>query len=439
MKPQYIFTLIFLFILTSCNYNKPSKFSTSSVVQLPFPTEQFVQEAVASIPDEVFGISTEGFTFHGDKVQDGEFPSEILQSCNLSSKEVHNLVEAAKGKFDFRDMKVGRPYTVLCDEETNKATHFFYEIDPENYVSFYIGDDSLNVELAEKEITKEWAESSGIIKSSLYETVISNKLSPKLVPELADIYAWSVDFFKIKEGDFFKVIHKNKYDNGEFIGISDIVAVQFNHHGQDYYAFLFDEKEEGFQNFYDEEAKSLQGAFLKAPLKFFRISSRYTKRRFHPVLKRNKPHLGTDYAAPKGTPIWSTANGTITKASYTRGNGNYVKVKHSDTYSTQYLHMSKIAKGIKPGVRVKQGQVIGYVGSTGLATGPHVCYRFWKDGKQVDPYKQKLPANETLDKKYHEVYLPYADSLKTLLMEMPMKGEETEEEVEKKNVDETLS
>lgn len=435
MKPSYIFLFFTLIFLTACNYNKPAQFSTSSVVPtMPIISSDEVELEAVAIPSEVFGVKTDGFTLHGDKVQKGEFPAEILQSCNLSGKEVHNLVEAAKGKFDFRDMQVDRPYSVLCDEETNKATYFFYETDPENYVAFYIGEDSLGVELKEKEIEKRWAESSGVIENSLYETIVSNDLSPKLVSELADVYAWSVDFFRIKKGDSFRIIHKNKYDQGEFIGVSDIVAVNFNHHGQDYYAFWLEDDGE-FGGYYDEKAESLQGAFLKAPLKFFRISSKYQKRRFHPVLKRNKPHLGTDYAAPTGTPIWSTANGTITKASYTRGNGNYVKVKHSETYSTQYLHMSKIAKGIKPGVRVKQGQVIGYVGSTGLATGPHVCYRFWKNGEQVDPYKEKLPSNKKLKEIYHETFFPYADSLRTLLDEMELMNKTKEPSIKEENTE----
>ncbi len=417
---KFIYKLFFLTLiifLTSCNYNKPSKFSTSSVIPIPDVDLQKKAVSFATIPKEIFGVKTDGYTLHGDKVQKGEFPAEILQSCNLSSLEVHNLVEAAKGKFDFRNMKVGRPYSVLCNKETNKAEYFFYEIDPENYAKFYIGNDTLNVEIKEKDIEKVWTESAGIIKNSLYETVLQNNLSPKLVQELADIYAWSVDFFKIKEGDSFKVLHKNKYDNGQYIGISDVVAVVFNHHGQNYYAFYLEDDGE-FGAFYDEKAESLEGAFLKAPLKFYRISSRYQMNRKHPVLGYTRAHLGTDYAAPKGTPILATANGVVTKRGYTRGNGNYVKIKHNETYSTQYLHMSKFKSDVKKGTRVKQGQVIGYVGSTGLATGPHVCYRFWKNGKQVDPYKQKLPSNKKLKEAYHETFFPYADSLKTILNKM---------------------
>ena len=190
--------------------------------------------------------------------------------------------------------------------------------------------------------------------------------------------------------------------DNESIGIKRIKAAYFEHFKKSYYAIQF--SQDGNNGFYDQENRGLRRQFLKAPVKFSRISSRFTKKRFRPVQKRNKPHLGTDYAAPKGTPIYSTANGLITHAKYSPYNGNYVKVKHNSVYTTQYLHMSKIKKGIRPGVRVKQGDVIGFVGSTGLATGPHVCYRFWKNGKQVDPYRQKLPKSEPIKKANIETY-----------------------------------
>ena len=184
------------------------------------------------------------------------------------------------------------------------------------------------------------------------------------------------------------------------------------HRGKDYFAYFFDED----GDYYDETGKSLRRAFLKAPLNYFRISSSYNLKRFHPVLKKVKPHLGTDYAAPKGTPIMTTADGVGTKASYSKGNGNYVKIKHNSVYSTQYLHMSKIAPGITPGVNVKQGQVIGFVGSTGLATGPHVCYRFWKNGKQVDPYKQDLPESDPISNNLMPSFKNTRDSLEKILL-----------------------
>jgi murein DD-endopeptidase MepM/ murein hydrolase activator NlpD len=228
---------------------------------------------------------------------------------------------------------------------------------------------------------------------------------------LVNIYAWSIDFFRIQKGDAFSVIYEEEYvDDTTYVGLKRVLGANLIHSGNDYYSFQY-ENELGFDDYYDEEGRSLRKTFLRAPLNFTRISSRYSGRRFHPVQKRWKAHLGTDYAAPTGTPIMTTADGEISAASYTSGNGNYVKVRHNSTYSTQYLHMSKIKPGIKPGVRVKQGDVIGYVGSTGLATGPHVCYRFWVNGKQVDPYKQKLPEAKSLDSTRLAAFKEYSEKL----------------------------
>jgi murein DD-endopeptidase MepM/ murein hydrolase activator NlpD len=233
---------------------------------------------------------------------------------------------------------------------------------------------------------------SGVINSSLYESLEKESADPRLTMKLADVYAWTIDFYDIKKGDWYKVEYEEKYVNGKAIETGNISSAVFHHDGETFYAFYFqpDSAKEG--HYYDEHARSLRKAFLKAPLKFIRITSHYTLRRFHPVQKRWKAHLGTDYGAPTGTPIMTTGDGVVIASTFSRFNGNYVKVRHNATYTTQYLHKSKRADRV--GQHVKQGQVIGYVGSTGLATGPHVCYRFWKNGKQVDPLKQHFPAAE---------------------------------------------
>ena len=228
-----------------------------------------------------------------------------------------------------------------------------------------------------------------------------------LANRLADTYQWTIDFFRIDKGDRFKVIFKDRFINDTiYAGIESIDAAIFEHRGKPYYAFEFlvDESTDRTE-YFDENAKTLRRFFLKAPVDYKRISSRYSPRRFHPVQKKWKAHKGTDYAAARGTPIWSTANGVVIKSGYTRGNGNYVKVKHTNKYTTQYLHMSK--RAVKVGQRVVQGEIIGYVGSTGLATGPHVCYRFWVNGKQVDPYKQKLPSAEPMPEDIKPSYFEF--------------------------------
>jgi murein DD-endopeptidase MepM/ murein hydrolase activator NlpD len=230
-------------------------------------------------------------------------------------------------------------------------------------------------------------------------------MSPTLAVRLSEIFAWTVDFYKIQQGDKFKVVYDEDFVNGESVGIGEISSAVFNSSGKDFYAFYYakDAAHEG--DYYDENGNSMKKEFLKAPVKFSRISSHYSLNRFHPVTKEWKAHLGTDYAAPFGTPIMATADGIVEDACFKIYNGNYVKIRHNGQYKTQYLHMSKIGKGIHPGVRVKQGEIIGYIGATGLATGPHVCYRFWKDGQQVDPLKQKLTFSDPMPAKYKADFL----------------------------------
>ncbi|MBN4051531.1 peptidoglycan DD-metalloendopeptidase family protein, partial [bacterium AH-315-M05] len=250
---------------------------------------------------------------------------------------------------------------------------------------------------------------SGVINSSLWQTMIDNDINLNISLEMSEIYAWAVDFYKIQKGDAFKVIYEEKFilsgdeGEGEPAGIGRIMGAYFKHFNETFYAIYFEQDSVG--DYFDENAKSLRKAFLKSPLKYSRITSRYSLRRFHPVQKRYKPHLGVDYAAPRGTPIRTTGDGVVSKAGYKGGNGNYVKVKHNSVYSTQYLHMTNIRKGIRRGARVKQGDIIGYVGSTGLATGPHVCYRFWKNGQQVNPLRVKIPPSKPVKSEYMEKYI----------------------------------
>ena len=258
--------------------------------------------------------------------------------------------------------------------------------------------DTVSVDLIHKNIVLKKKIVSGVIKNSLYMSLAEQNVDPGLVINLSEIYAWQIDFYRIMEGDKYKVIYEEKYVDDKPVGINKIIGAEFFHRKENYYAINY--KTNNKNEYYDEKGNSLQKTFLKAPIKFSRISSRFTYRRFHPVQKRYKAHLGTDYAAPRGTPIHAVGDGIIITAAYSKYNGRYIKVKHNGTYSTQYLHMYKIASGIRPGVKVKQGQIIGYVGHTGLARGNHVCFRFWKNGQQVNPLKQKIPASKPIVKKY---------------------------------------
>lgn len=368
-------------------------------------------------PTIEYGIVTDSFKVIKGLIKPGQVLGEILYLNHIDHREIDQIVKKSKGIFDVRRAKAGQPYTVLCKNDSNAiAQYFIYEESHINYVVFDLRDE-INVYRGEKEVEIRKRTASGEITSSLWNAIMDNNMSPALVMELSNIYAWTIDFFRIQKGDKFRVHYDERFVEGEFVGIGRIWAAKFTHQSEDFYAFYFKEEGENFGDYFDEESKTLRKAFLRAPLNFSRISSKYSKRRKHPVTGRVKPHLGTDYAAPKGTPILSTANGRIVEARYKRNNGNYVKIRHNNTYTTQYLHMSKIKSGIRPGVHVKQGDVIGYVGSTGLATGPHVCYRFWKNGVQVDPYKQKLPPSEPMKDESKAPFKLVKDSLIQYLAE----------------------
>ncbi|MAW21406.1 MAG: peptidase M23 [Flavobacteriales bacterium] len=376
-------------------------------------SEEVYQEAIE--PKYEYGILVDSFNVIKGKVQKGQTLGEILYANHIDHPQIAEVVEKSKRIFDVRRVNTGKDYTIICSKDSNeRACYFIYQEDPMNYVVMdFINE--IDVYRGKKEVITKVNVASGKINSSLWLTIEEQKLSPKIAAELSTIYAWTIDFFKIQKGDGFKVYYENKYIEGEYIGIGRILASEFNHNNQKFYAFYYKENE-NYGEYFDENGKTLRKAFLKAPVDYKRISSKYNRRRKHPVTGRWKGHFGTDYAADRGTPIWSTANGTIVAASYTKNNGNYVKVRHNGTYTTQYLHMSKIKPGIKKGVYVKQGDIIGYVGSTGLATGPHVCYRFWKNGRQVDPYKQKLPPGDPIKSENKEDYEEVKDSLIQILL-----------------------
>lgn len=406
IKVQYGLIVLFissLFLLSSCNQEKGNYTIT---------TEEGV-DSTEQIVNIQYGLPVDSFQVHKGVIQRNQFLADILLKYHVSYPEIDRLVKKAKDVFDVRYIRSGQSYAVFCAKDSlGKANCFIYEPNAEEYIVFDLRD-SVNVYKGVKPVEIRENVSFGTINSSLYMTLQEIGASPALAMELANIYAWTIDFYRIQKGDEFKVIYTEKYIDGKRIGIDSIQAAYFKHFDDDYYAFAFQQEE--FVDFFDLEANSLRKAFLKSPLKFGRLTSSYTKRRFHPVQKRWKAHLGTDYAAPTGTPIMSTGDGVVIEAQFKRYNGNYVKIRHNSTYTTQYLHMSKIAKGIRPGVHVRQGQTIGYVGSTGLATGPHVCYRFWKHGAQVNHRAEKLPPSKPVEKENQPAYYEFIKPLKAKL------------------------
>ncbi len=353
-----------------------------------------------SPPQTLYGIVVDSLEVIEDVIRRNQFLGEILSAHKVSDQEIHELSLRSKEVYDVRRIAALKKYTLLrTTDSLKKAQYLVYEPNNFEYVVYKLKD-SVEVYKSLKKIDTLESQVAGIIHSSLWETMTEAGADPLLIHALSEVFAWQVDFYRIQRGDKFKVIYEQLIVDGEPAGVGKIVGAYFNHFGEPYYGIYFDQGS-GI-SYFDEKGESLQKEFLRAPLRYNRISSRYTKRRYHPVLKRYKSHLGTDYAAPTGTPIRTVGDGIVAEARYAKYNGRYVKIRHNSFYSTQYLHMSGFAKGIKEGTKVKQGQVIGYVGSTGLANGPHLCFRFWKNGQQVDALKIELPPSE-----------PVADSLST--------------------------
>ncbi|HET6567819.1 MAG TPA: peptidoglycan DD-metalloendopeptidase family protein, partial [Rhodothermales bacterium] len=353
-----------------------------------------------------FGLAVDGVKTEDADVRRSQTLSEILSDYGVTPETIHDLAQKSDSVFDVTTLNVGKPYRAYTSH--GQLQYLVYEPNDVDYVVFDLtGSMSVRTDSRPVEISRHTA--SGVIDGSLYGSLVESGADPAIATKLADVFAWQVDFYHIQKGDRFSVLYEDRKVDGETIGTGKILAAHLTSYGEDYYAFYFDEGD--VSGYFDEKGESLRRAFLKSPLKYSHITSHYSLHRYHPIQKRMKAHLGTDFAAPTGTPIMSTGDGVVIEARYKRYNGNYVKIRHNSTYTTQYLHMSHIAKGMHPGVHVTQGQVIGYVGSTGLATGPHVCYRFWKNGKQVDPFKQDLPSADPIPDQYRASYMAVRDQL----------------------------
>ena len=393
-------TLIISILLISCGEKKPERIPAEIV------KEKIIKQ---------FGFTLNNYTVKRDTVKSGDSFGSILEDNNLFYPQIYNIVQKAKKVFDVRRINIGKPYSVLFSKDSLKTPQvFIYQPNLIDYVVVSLTD-SLWAEKKSKAVKLVEFEAEGIITSSLSETMEEKKLSPLLSNELSEIYAWTIDFFRLEKGDNFKVIYSSKFvDDSISVGLNRIHSAYFEHRGKPYYAIEFEtDAKKGLVEYFDEKGKNLRRAFLRAPVQFSRISSRYNLKRKIAFYGRVRPHRGTDFAAPRGTPIRATASGTVTNSSYTRSNGNYVKIKHNGTYSTQYLHMDK--RGVKVGQFVNQGDYIGTVGMTGNTSGPHVCYRFWKNGKQVDPLRQKLPEAKPISKELKEKYLVHMAPIKKQL------------------------
>jgi murein DD-endopeptidase MepM/ murein hydrolase activator NlpD len=358
--------------------------------------EEFViEDSEPYKPIVDYGFHFDQFNVHFDTIDRQDTFEKILKKQNLNGKKASEILKIIKDSFP-TSVAYKRPYVCLRSKDKyNKLQYLIYQ---PNRIDYYLVDltDSVVGFKKSRPLTFKVRTVAGELTGPLTKTLRDLKIDPTLSGKLTKVFAWSIDFFKSKKGDKFALSFTERYINDTiYDGVDSLRAAFFEYKGEKIYAFPFIQERGGKVDYYNDQGKALKNFFLKAPLKFVHITSKFSKNRFHPVQLKWKPHKGTDYAAPTGTPIMTTAAGVVEQAGYTAGNGNFVKVKHDKTYATQYLHMSRIL--VRRGQRVKQGEVIGKVGSTGLASGPHVCYRFWKNGVQVDALKLKLPNSQPME------------------------------------------
>ncbi len=353
----------------------------------------------------IYGIIADDYRIERDQIRQGETLGGILGRYGISAADIDRLDRKSKPIFPLRNIRAGNNYALFIHEDslhTPHIDHFVYERNVTEYVVFSFIGDSISIREGEREIRIERRKSSAVITSSLWGAIMQENLSYALAAEMEDIYQWSVDFAGIQSDDSFTVVYDQKYIDTVAIGIGRIWGAKFSHGGRDYYAIPF--KQNGKVQYWEYDGGSLRKQLLKAPLKFTRISSGFTHARLHPVHKVYRPHYGVDYAAPKGTPVHSTADGVVTFKGWGGGGGNTLKIKHAGGLMTGYLHLSGYAKGIKQGSHVTQGQLIGYVGSTGTSTGPHLDYRIWKNGKPINPLNVPQEPSEPIANENREAF-----------------------------------
>ena len=369
-----------------------------SLVSCDKTKEVATEKIVRPVPKKVdFGFVYADFNVVHDTIKKGDTFGNIIENQNIGDRRVYDIIAAIKDTLNVQSIRFNKPYTLLRSKnKKHNLQVFIYQPDALTYYVIDFRDTAVVAYKKIKPVTIKRRTIGGVLKESLSETLGNAKIEGALAGKIAKIYAYSIDFMKLKKGDRFAITFTERFINDTiYDGVEEMEASFFEYRGKIIYAFPFAQNPNSDKiDYYDEQGKTLKNFFLKSPIKFSRISSRFSSNRFHPVQHTWKAHKGTDYAAPRGTPITTTAAGVVEQSGFTAGNGNFVKVKHNGTYATQYLHMSKIL--VRRGQRVSQGQVIGLVGSTGLATGPHVCYRFWKNGVQVDALRLKLPTGEPM-------------------------------------------
>ena len=363
--------------------------------------EEEIQPGIAlssfpvTIPTMGWGFALDTLQVRESLIANGESLSDLLSAHQLDGDRAYQLITNAGEVFDLRTMRAGKPIVALSKDSTQAIDYLVYEPSAYEYIVFELKDD-LSVWKTEREVSTQTQVAAGIIEGSLWNAMIDRGYSFELTSKMEDALQWSIDFHHLQKDEEFRLVYEQDYIEGEPVAVGQVIAAEYRTADTVFHSIFFDNGATEETGYYDLTGKPMNAGFLRAPVKYARISSYYNLNRLHPVLKYRRPHFGTDYAAPYGTPIIAVGNGVVTRAGYTKGNGNFVKIRHNETHETQYLHMQKFAAGIKVGTQVHQGQVIGYVGSTGLATGPHVCFRFWQNGKQVNHLKLRFPPAKPL-------------------------------------------
>jgi murein DD-endopeptidase MepM/ murein hydrolase activator NlpD len=342
-----------------------------------------------------YEITIDSFNIVQNRIKRNQNLAKLLVDAGLEYSKVEKATRRSAEVFDIRRIKAGNYFRLYYTKDSsNTLSYFVYKHSPTEYLKIGLHSEPIAIK-GQKEIINVRKTCSGTISSSLWNTMIENNIDPMMANRLSEIYAWTVDFFGLEQGDQFKVIYDEQFVDSIPIGIGDIYAASFVHRGEELFAYEFEQNK--VKSFFDEKGKSLRRQFLKSPLRFSRISSGFSNSRMHPILKIRRPHRGVDYAAPKGTPINSIGDGTVYKKGYTKSAGYYIKIRHNSVYTSGYNHLSRYPKGIKVGQSVTQGQVVGYVGSTGYATGPHLDFRVWKNGQLTNPLKIKAPPVEPIE------------------------------------------
>jgi len=351
-------------------------------------------------PIDEYGFLEGNFTYIDEQIKPNESLYIILSRHGLSAREIYDIQQKSAGDYNLNRMVPGQKYRIYFEDE--KPVSLVWHQTSRRFLTINFNGE-IEINQGEIPLTVLVMESSGIINSSLYQTIVDVGAPRGLGSSLAEIFAWDIDFFALRSGDHYRVVYEQLFAGDDYVGIGDVYVAEFQHRGRESRAYYFDKGER--RGYFDEDGKSMEKQLLKAPFRYNqRISSGFTNNRFHPILKRNRPHHGTDYAAPTGTPILAVGDGVVTEAQRRGGNGNIVQIRHNNTYKTAYLHLNGFASGIRKGVEVKQGQVIGYVGQTGLATGPHLCYRLYVNNRPVNSVRADLPDGEPLEEKYMEEF-----------------------------------